>query len=40
MPDEEIARRTARSPQAVQIRRASLGIHGYYRKRGRRKSDG
>jgi hypothetical protein len=37
--DPEVARRTGRTPGAVQERRATLDIDGLYRKRGRR-SDG
>ena len=36
MPDPEVARRTGRSPGAVQGRRAELDIDGFYRKRRRK----
>ena len=35
MPDADAARRTGRSEEAVQERRAALGIDGFYRKRRR-----
>jgi hypothetical protein len=36
MPDEEVARRTARTLGAVQNRRVVLDIDGFYRKRRRK----
>jgi hypothetical protein len=36
MPDPEVARRTGRTPGAVQGRRAALDIDGFYRKRRRK----
>ncbi len=36
MPDEEVARRTGRTPGAVRCRRVVLNVDGFYRKRRRK----